>query len=93
MNPRDFIYWLQGFLEVANPETITKEQVEMIKRHLSLAFIKVTETDNPPIIIPNTPYPPPLSPWGSKDYDEIYKTTMFCATNVPPICADPGTSC
>lgn len=90
MNPRDFLYWLQGFMEVANPETITKEQVEMIKRHLSLAFIKVTETDNPPIIIPNTPYPPPLSPWEPND---VYKPNIYCATNVPPICADPGISC
>jgi len=38
MTSRDFAYWLQGFFEVANPETITKEQTLMIKNHLNLVF-------------------------------------------------------
>jgi hypothetical protein len=38
MTSRDFAYWLQGFFEVSNPETINKEQTEMIKRHLNLVF-------------------------------------------------------
>lgn len=39
MNSRDFVYWLQGFLEIAKPETLTREQLEMIQKHLSLVFI------------------------------------------------------
>lgn len=38
MTSRDFAYWLQGFFEVSNAETITKEQTEVIKRHLNLVF-------------------------------------------------------
>lgn len=38
MTSRDFAYWLQGFFEVSNAETITKEQTEVVKRHLSLVF-------------------------------------------------------
>ena len=38
MTSRDFTYWLQGFFEVSNAETITKEQTEVIKKHLNLVF-------------------------------------------------------
>ena len=39
MTSRDFCYWLQGFLEVANPSELNATQTEAIKRHLSLVFI------------------------------------------------------
>lgn len=38
MKSRDFVYWLQGFFELQNPEVINKERTEMIKNHLSLVF-------------------------------------------------------
>ena len=38
MTSRDFAYWLQGFFEVSNAETITREQTTMIKKHLNLVF-------------------------------------------------------
>ena len=38
MTSRDFAFWLQGYLEVANPETINKEQLQVIKNHLNLVF-------------------------------------------------------
>ena len=38
MKSRDFCYWLQGLLEVANPETLTKEQIQIIKNHLNMVF-------------------------------------------------------
>lgn len=44
MTSRDFCYWLQGFFEISehnnDPEkiTLTKEQVESIKKHLNMAF-------------------------------------------------------
>jgi hypothetical protein len=38
LTSRDFAYWLQGFLEIAEPENITKEQVVTIKKHLSMVF-------------------------------------------------------
>ena len=31
-------FWLQGFFEVANPESISGEQLEQIKNHLNLVF-------------------------------------------------------
>ena len=38
MTSRDFAFWLQGFFEVANPNTIGTKEVEIIKNHLSLVF-------------------------------------------------------
>lgn len=44
MTSRDFVYWLQGFFEIENPESITPEQTKMIKNHLNLVFDKKTES-------------------------------------------------
>lgn len=38
MNSRDFVFWIQGFFEVADPKEITPEQVDLIKKHLNLVF-------------------------------------------------------
>lgn len=38
MTSRDFCYWLQGFLEIGDPVTLTADQVDMVKRHLAMAF-------------------------------------------------------
>lgn len=38
MRARDFAFWLQGFFEVANPNTIGSKETEMIKKHLALVF-------------------------------------------------------
>lgn len=39
MTSRDFCYWLQGYFEVANPDVIHMDKIEMIKKHLNLVFI------------------------------------------------------
>jgi hypothetical protein len=38
MTSRDFAYWLMGYFEISNPETIDKREVELIKKHLNLVF-------------------------------------------------------
>lgn len=41
MNSRDFVYWMQGFFEIANNVKgvgLSVSQVEIIKRHLNLVF-------------------------------------------------------
>lgn len=39
MTSRDFCYWLQGFLEIADPtDGISEGQTEIVKRHLSMVF-------------------------------------------------------
>ena len=41
MTPENFAYWLQGFVEVSGL-TPTEDQWEIIKQHLQLVFVKVT---------------------------------------------------
>jgi hypothetical protein len=39
MSTRDFVYWLQGYLELTgDTKKLKKEQVEMIKQHLGYVF-------------------------------------------------------
>lgn len=38
MTSRDFVYWLQGFMEINQPLSITEEQTKIIKNHLALVF-------------------------------------------------------
>ncbi len=38
MRSRDFAYWLQGFFEISGTNTISTDQVDMIKKHLNLVF-------------------------------------------------------
>lgn len=42
MTERDFIYWLNGFLELANPNTLNSTQVQIIKDHINLVMKKET---------------------------------------------------
>lgn len=41
MKYENFVYWLRGFLEVANPDCITKEQIDIINAHLNLCLNNV----------------------------------------------------
>lgn len=36
MTEQNFTYWLQGFFEIAKPESISTEQVAIIKNHINL---------------------------------------------------------
>lgn len=42
MTPENFCYWLQGIFEVSNPQELSKEQLQVIKDHLALVFLKFT---------------------------------------------------
>jgi hypothetical protein len=43
MQARDFVFWLQGYFEIKDPEHkgafLTREQVDMIRKHLDLVFV------------------------------------------------------
>ncbi len=43
MTPENFCYWLNGLFEISNTDSITDEQVKIIKEHLNLVFNKVTQ--------------------------------------------------
>lgn len=68
MTPENFCYWLQGFVEIADPKELTPDQLQEIKNHLKLVFNKVT---------------PQLNPWNpdfSKDWEPIHPMeSKFCS--------------
>lgn len=41
-----FCYWLNGFFELSNSNTLSSKQVQQIKDHLNLVFNKVTPDRN-----------------------------------------------
>lgn len=42
MEPINFVYWLQGHLEITNQKGMTEEQVEKVRDHIKLVLEKVT---------------------------------------------------
>ncbi len=51
MTAENFVYWLQGYLELSGSAKLTEEQVKSVKEHLALVMTKVT---------PTTPYTHPF---------------------------------
>jgi hypothetical protein len=39
MTSRDFVYWLQGFMEIADPKALTEEQIKTVRNHINMVFI------------------------------------------------------
>lgn len=72
MNERDFIYWLQGYLELSNASELTAEQVQIVKDHIKLVMEK--KTPSLPTIIqhPTHNHPPFFAPGD----------TVYCTSNV-----------
>jgi len=46
MTAEQFTYWLQGFMETAEPKKLNEKQTQIIKDHLALVFTKVTPNYN-----------------------------------------------
>ncbi len=63
MNPINFCYWLRGALEIMGPDGLTKEQLDIISKHLDLVLTPVTQA-------PSLNFPPNVrSGQGSKEFD------------------------
>ena len=62
MSPENFIYWLNGFVEMGG-ERPTEEQWKMLKEHLALTMQKITTTtiSLPPQYFPNPGRPMELT--------------------------------
>ena len=44
MTPENFVYWLQGFLELSHQTSLDEIQTKVIRDHLALVFDKKTPT-------------------------------------------------
>lgn len=78
MDERTFVYWLQGFVEIADSDTISEKQWLIIKDHLKLVFDKKTPDRNIEFK-PNINFPSPnFKDAIGKDYvwPKDWKTTQ-----------------
>lgn len=46
MTPENFVYWLQGYMEIHSPATLGEDQVKIIRDHLNLVLEKKTPNRN-----------------------------------------------
>ena len=80
MTTEQFTYWLQGFMEVANPTTLDEKQIQIIKDHLALVPDKQTPDRNTPTWTPEWPVLPgtttPVVPYTYPDFND--RTTIIC---------------
>lgn len=42
MNERDFVFWLQGFLEISQAKQLDEKQTQIVRDHLALVLDKRT---------------------------------------------------
>lgn len=42
MTPENFVYWLNGYLELSDAQSISYNQLKVIKEHLAIVMNKVT---------------------------------------------------
>lgn len=56
MTPEQFAYWLQGFMEMADPKELNATQTQQIKDHLKLVFDKKTPEVSLPMIQREEPF-------------------------------------
>lgn len=89
MQSRDFVYWLQGFLEVASADgeipTLTPNQIKMIQKHLNLVFKHEIDPgfndleELQKIHNAGPPKPkPPSSPWPAVDSPSLRDLKITC---------------
>ena len=47
MGPLEFAYWLRGFFEIGGERALSKEEVVVISKHLTLVFEEVAKAKRP----------------------------------------------
>lgn len=78
MTQEQFIYWLQGFLEISNAQTLNETQIQIIRDHLALVLTKQTSerwNQPTPTFTPPTqpsPYELPNLPICGTDSDQLF---------------------
>jgi len=81
MTAEQFVYWLQGFMEVADPIELDKRQTQQIKNHLKLIFDKRTPEVSLPIIQREEPFR--ITPYAINcDNNNLVCSTTTMSTNV-----------
>ena len=92
MTPEQFAYWLQGFMEMADPKELNKNQTQQIKDHLKLVFDKKTPEVSLPIIQRDegfriTPYT--ITCDDNNNLPDLMTTPVCSSTTITTTSLDP----
>ncbi len=84
MTAEQFTYWLQGFMEMANPTELNATQTTQIKDHLALVFNKQTPARTVPKAPANPTWSNPIMPqWQEPNIvTEPSKLNPICNTDM-----------
>ena len=82
MTPENFVYWLQGVLEIADPKQLDEIQIKIIKDHIALVLKKQTPT--------YTTITPPITTFGPTICN--HPNMCFCS-KCSPITLNPVVTC
>ncbi len=78
MTPENFVYWLQGMIEIGDPATLSREQIQIIRDHIALVLKKETPpyiNRNDDIFPKGLPYKPGI--WINKN--DIRDDVLTCS--------------
>lgn len=70
MTPENFVYWLQGSLELSGNASLNKKQVEAIKHRLDLVLIGLQS--------PSSYVPYPITGRGQTSGEFVQDSTVIC---------------
>jgi hypothetical protein len=88
MTAEQFAYWLQGFMEICNPETLDEEQTQIIKDHLALVFNKQTPDRTVTVAPANPTWSQPIMPQWQEPHIPVPppppdRTNPICGVESP----------
>lgn len=78
MTPEQFVFWLQGFMETADPKTLNKKQTQIVKDHLTLVFKKVTPVNPGTLFLGNN--------MPSQNFTKPYNPMPYFDPNTTTLC-------
>jgi hypothetical protein len=85
MTPEQFVYWLQGFMEMADPKELNKTQTTQIKDHLKLVFDKKTPEVSLPSIQHTEPFritPYQITCDDNNNFPDLMTTPVCSGTTI-----------
>jgi hypothetical protein len=92
MTAEQFVYWLQGFMEMADPKELNKTQTTQIKNHLKLVFDKRTPDVSLPMIQREEPFritPYQITCDDNNNFPDLMTTPVCSATTITTTPLDP----
>ncbi len=87
MTAEQFAYWLQGFMEMADPKELNTTQTQQIKDHLKLVFDKKTPEVSLPMIQREEPFritPYQITCDGNEMITPVCSGTTITTTSLDP---------